>query len=209
MPPDLPSAVRNPRWNCNCRAAVPLDKSQRQIFISHLSAFFEDTPLHGLILIAAPFIFALLGYFCVARLQSAKIPTIIRTGDVAASGTALTTPAKNALSIKQSVTTTHTSPALPPAAIPVALSTYVTTLDVPTTDPITAADASANSARSPPPCSPPSSAYPHPSKSQPSCWFQSASQSYQIYRTTKTLETSPETPLPIPSPPRSKSRDSQ
>ena len=30
-----------------------------------------------------------------------RIPTITRTGDVAASGTALTTPAKNALSTKQ------------------------------------------------------------------------------------------------------------
>ncbi|MDE2518767.1 MAG: winged helix-turn-helix transcriptional regulator [Methanocorpusculum sp.] len=44
----------------------------RQILISRLSASFEDTPLHDLILIAAPVLFALLGYFCLARFRSAK-----------------------------------------------------------------------------------------------------------------------------------------
>ena len=44
----------------------------RQILITRLSLSFEDTPLHVLIQIAAPFIFVLLGIFCAARFQSAK-----------------------------------------------------------------------------------------------------------------------------------------
>jgi predicted transcriptional regulator len=44
----------------------------RQILISRLSAFSEGTPLHNPVLLAAPFLFALLGYICAARLQSEK-----------------------------------------------------------------------------------------------------------------------------------------
>ncbi len=47
----------------------------RQIFISRLSAYSEDTPLHDMVLIVAPFLFLLLGCFCAARIHSGKQQT--------------------------------------------------------------------------------------------------------------------------------------
>ncbi|MCZ0862320.1 winged helix-turn-helix transcriptional regulator [Methanocorpusculum vombati] len=44
----------------------------RQILISRLSASSENTPLHDLVLIAAPFLFILLGCFYAARIYSEK-----------------------------------------------------------------------------------------------------------------------------------------
>ncbi|MDR0439168.1 MAG: winged helix-turn-helix transcriptional regulator, partial [Methanocalculaceae archaeon] len=44
----------------------------RQRLINHLSTFFEGTPLHNLILVATPFLFTLLEYFCVAHFRSTK-----------------------------------------------------------------------------------------------------------------------------------------
>ncbi len=76
------------------------------------------------------------------------MPTAISAGAVAQLGTALTSGAAKALSRKRIDVNTLVRPVRPPAAMPALDSTKVVTFDVPITEPIDVAHASANSARS-------------------------------------------------------------
>ena len=77
-----------------------------------------------------------------------RIPTITRTGAVAADGTILTKLERNAERANITATTTDVRPVLPPAPIPAALSTNVVVLDVPKRAPMDVATASAKRALS-------------------------------------------------------------
>src|SRR5699024_9925115 len=83
-----------------------------------------------------------------AKLETIKIPTIIKAGAVAAVGTILITGAKNAAKIKHIAVETEVNPVRPPAPIPAADSTEVVVLEVPNIAPKTVPIESANNARS-------------------------------------------------------------
>src|SRR5215470_5984487 len=74
-------------------------------------------------------------------------PTMINAGAVAMGGIAPATGEKNIARTKSAATVTAVKPVRPPSLTPVALSMYVTTVDVPKIEPAMVAIASADSAR--------------------------------------------------------------